>query len=219
MAIVEKPGCANPLVGAETDEMLMKTTFEILERRNIIGVTSGPLADRWRELGGDRIIPCGRVWVRLRCTVNSDAWANGSRPSATWCSARWASSTKAFLPVTLASSRTLLLRKRRTSAWYSHRHRTAWRTLPPGLGGYRARLHSALGLEDALVRHPKLRVYIMHAGWPMLDDLLAVLWAHLRYTSTSPSFATLCRARNSTVTLSGSLRPALAVASCSGRTR
>jgi len=23
-----------------------------------------------------------------------------------------------------------------------------------------------------------LRVYIMHAGWPMLDDLLAVLWAH-----------------------------------------
>ena len=48
----------------------------------------------------------------------------------------------------------------------------------PGVGGYRARLHSALELEDPLVRHPKLRVYIMHAGWPMLDDLLAVLWAH-----------------------------------------
>jgi predicted TIM-barrel fold metal-dependent hydrolase len=47
-----------------------------------------------------------------------------------------------------------------------------------GLGDYRARLHSALELEAALVRHPKLRVYIMHAGWPMLDDLLAVLWTH-----------------------------------------
>src|SRR4029453_14770195 len=43
---------------------------------------------------------------------------------------------------------------------------------------YRARLHSALGLEEVLLRHPGLRVYIMHAGWPMIDDLLAVLWTH-----------------------------------------
>jgi predicted TIM-barrel fold metal-dependent hydrolase len=56
-------------------------------------------------------------------------------------------------------------------------------TGPPGaiyLGNsnYRARMHSALTLEEVLVRHPKLRVYIMHAGYPMLDDLLAVLYAH-----------------------------------------
>jgi uncharacterized protein len=54
---------------------------------------------------------------------------------------------------------------------------------PPGapyLGrpGYRARLHSALGLEEALLRHPKLRVYAMHAGWPLLDDMLATLYTH-----------------------------------------
>ena len=54
---------------------------------------------------------------------------------------------------------------------------------PPGviyLGatGYRARLHSALTVEEVLVKHPKLRLYIMHAGYPMLDDLLAVLYAH-----------------------------------------
>jgi hypothetical protein len=24
----------------------------------------------------------------------------------------------------------------------------------------------------------RLRVYVMHAGWPLLDDLLALLWAH-----------------------------------------
>lgn len=47
-----------------------------------------------------------------------------------------------------------------------------------GAAGYRARLHSALTIEDVLVRHPKLRVYIMHAGYPLLDDLLAVLYAH-----------------------------------------
>jgi predicted TIM-barrel fold metal-dependent hydrolase len=47
-----------------------------------------------------------------------------------------------------------------------------------GAAGYRARLHSALTMEEVLVRHRRLRVYIMHAGYPLLDDLLAVLYAH-----------------------------------------
>jgi len=47
-----------------------------------------------------------------------------------------------------------------------------------GNTGYRAKLQSALTLEEMLIRHPKLRVYIMHAGYPMLDDLLALLFSH-----------------------------------------
>jgi uncharacterized protein len=53
---------------------------------------------------------------------------------------------------------------------------------PPGAAAvrprYLARLSSALTIEPVLVRHPRLRVYIMHAGWPLLDDLLAVLYTH-----------------------------------------
>lgn len=33
-------------------------------------------------------------------------------------------------------------------------------------------------LEEVLVRHPKLRIYIMHAGWPFLDELKALLYSH-----------------------------------------
>lgn len=33
-------------------------------------------------------------------------------------------------------------------------------------------------MEEVLVRHPRLRVYLMHAGYPLLDDRLAVLYAH-----------------------------------------
>ena len=29
-----------------------------------------------------------------------------------------------------------------------------------------------------MLRHPRLRLYVMHAGWPMLDDMLAMLWVH-----------------------------------------
>lgn len=36
----------------------------------------------------------------------------------------------------------------------------------------------AILLEDALIKHPKLRIYVMHAGWPYLDDIIALLYAY-----------------------------------------
>src|SRR5262245_16698325 len=43
---------------------------------------------------------------------------------------------------------------------------------------YRAALSNPMLLEEVLVRHPKLRLYVMHAGWPMSDQMVALLWAH-----------------------------------------
>jgi predicted TIM-barrel fold metal-dependent hydrolase len=43
---------------------------------------------------------------------------------------------------------------------------------------YRARLTSPLQLEDVLIRHPKLRLYVMHYGSPLVDELIAVLFSH-----------------------------------------
>ena len=56
--------------------------------------------------------------------------------------------------------------------------------LPPPGHAYRffprlrARLGSPFGVEDALMRHRNLRAYIMHAGYPFLDDTIAFLHAH-----------------------------------------
>jgi len=33
-------------------------------------------------------------------------------------------------------------------------------------------------LEEVLLRHKQLRVYVMHAGWPRLESMLALLYAH-----------------------------------------
>ena len=54
---------------------------------------------------------------------------------------------------------------------------------PPGsaYAGFpraRARLGSPFGVEDALLRHPNLRAYIMHAGYPFLEETIAFLHAH-----------------------------------------
>jgi predicted TIM-barrel fold metal-dependent hydrolase len=43
---------------------------------------------------------------------------------------------------------------------------------------YRARLSSPLQLEDILIRHPRLRVYVMHYGSPLVDEMIALLFAH-----------------------------------------
>lgn len=42
----------------------------------------------------------------------------------------------------------------------------------------RASLGSPFGLEEALLRHRNLRAYIMHAGYPFLDQTIAFLHAH-----------------------------------------
>jgi len=42
---------------------------------------------------------------------------------------------------------------------------------------YRASMGDPLLLEDLLARHPKLRVQVMHAGYPMIDNMLALLQA------------------------------------------
>ena len=48
----------------------------------------------------------------------------------------------------------------------------------PATPQFRARLQSALTLEEVLVRHPKLRVFVMHAGYPLLEDLQTLLFTY-----------------------------------------
>lgn len=54
---------------------------------------------------------------------------------------------------------------------------------PPGAAyrgepGYRMSLSDPLLLEDVLIGHPNLRLFVMHAGWPMLDEMVGLLHAH-----------------------------------------
>ena len=43
---------------------------------------------------------------------------------------------------------------------------------------YRAALGNPLLLEELLTRHPKMRVYVMHAGMPMTDEMIALMFSH-----------------------------------------
>jgi predicted TIM-barrel fold metal-dependent hydrolase len=179
MAQLKKPQCADPVWSPTTDDALMKETIAVMNRLNVIGVLSGTPArvSAWRaaapqrfvpglgfQLGRDSIAPdsmralhaAGRLAVLAEVT-NQYA---GIAPDDPRMEPYWALAEQLDIPVGIHVG-----------------------TGPPGviyLGatGYRARLHSALTMEEVLAKHPRLRVYLMHAGYPMLDDLLAVLYAH-----------------------------------------
>ena len=43
------------------------------------------------------------------------------------------------------------------------------------LPGFRSALGHPLALEDVLVRHPRLRLYVEDCGWPFLDEMIALM--------------------------------------------
>jgi len=48
----------------------------------------------------------------------------------------------------------------------------------PPLPGFRAAAGSPLLLEDVLVRHPNLRVFVENAGYPYLDEMIAMMYQY-----------------------------------------
>ena len=180
MNAAKRPTCDDPVWSPETDEEVLSQTIDAMERRNIFGVLSGT-PDRvaqWMSVSPDRFLPGigfqiggdreysletlrnlhgeGRLAVFAE-VVNQYV---GIEPDDERMEPYWALAEQLDIPVGIHIG-----------------------TGPPGViyldsPDYRARMHSPLTLEEVLVRHPRLRVYIMHAGYPMLDDLLALMYAH-----------------------------------------
>jgi predicted TIM-barrel fold metal-dependent hydrolase len=177
--MLKHPACGDPVWSPRTDGELMAQTIEVMNRRNVFGVLSGTpgRVAAWMQAAPGRFLPglgfqLGRDDLppdslrtlhrqgRLAVLAEVTNQYAGITPDDERMEPYWALAEELDLPVGIHIG-----------------------PGPPGviaLGAvnYRARLHSALTLEEVLVRHPRLRVHIMHAGYPLLDDLLAVLYAH-----------------------------------------
>ena len=175
---LKNPDCKNAVWGATSDQELMDKTLEILNKHNIYGITSGSLIDDYMAAGGDRIIPAlhfnffmsDKTPEKVRELLSSGKYKvfgevaiqyNGVSP----CDPRF--DPYAQIAEELDIPIGIHVGTGPPGAAYL-----------PGVGNYRAKLHSAMVVEELLMRHPKLRIYLMHAGYPMIDDLLAVLWTH-----------------------------------------
>ena len=198
LAPFKQPACPDPIWSPTTDDEIMRRTLAVMERRNVYGVVSGraALVAKWREAAPQRVIPSLMPELPLRAGVGEELGRakaagqlavigelgfqyDGIAVTDPALDPLWAAAEKQDLPVAIHFG-----------------------PGPPGMAylpgsGYRARLSSPLALEDVLVRHPGLRVNVMHAGFPMLDDTLALLYAHpqvyvdtgvIVYTQPRPAF-------------------------------
>lgn len=179
LKMLKEPPCDDPVWSPITDEELMNATFDVLDKWNIYGVLSGT-ADRvskWRSLKPDRLYPA------IEMSVGSEA------PSIDFLRSLYESGELMVLGELTTQYRGIYPNDDRLTPYFNFAEELDIPVGihvgpgPPGViylgaSNYRAKMHSPLTLEDVLVKHPKLRLYIMHGGYPMLDDLLAVLYAH-----------------------------------------
>lgn len=179
------PPCANPIFPERTDEAVMNRSIEAMERFNIIGMVSGEpaLMARWRAAAPERIIPGldfrlpgtpgqGHVAARSPAEIRAlhaqgqvavlgeiMAQYEGVSPNDPRLEPYWALAEELDIPVAI--------------------HMGPGEPADPyGRSGYRASLGNPLLLEDVLVRHQRMRLYIMHAGYPMVDELRALMFTH-----------------------------------------
>jgi predicted TIM-barrel fold metal-dependent hydrolase len=178
--------CGKPVPAATSDAQVMRDTLAVMARRNIFGMVSGEpdLVAAWKAVAPDRII------VGLDLKIGSDG-THAHVKARTPLEVRQLHAKGAFqvLAEVMAQYEGVAANDPALEPYWALAEELQ---IPVGIhlgtGGpgdpyfastrYRARLSSPLLLEDVLVQHPKLRVYIMHAGYPFLEDLRALLFTY-----------------------------------------
>lgn len=166
---------------ARTDQAAMQATQHELREHNVVmALTSGPLPDvlRWvaadpeRHVGGVGLGPGETLpdVATLKRMVNEKQLAalgelglqyHGLSASDPEMAPYFALAEELDIPVALHTG--------------LGGAGTAYRSCCPN---FRASLGSPELVEDMLVRHPKLRVYLMHAGYPYLAETKAILYSY-----------------------------------------
>lgn len=174
----QDPDCPIVIEPAESDEANKTRTIEILRRRNITGVLSGPaeLVADWHAMEPDRIIPARTFYLSRDDETPEELAADyaagrfrvfgeignqyfGYAPNAPEFEPYWAMAEANDIPVGIHIG-----------------------YMPPGVGhwgtGAKIGLGDPLLLEEVLIRHPRLRVYIMHSGYPQIERTIALMQAY-----------------------------------------
>lgn len=177
-----KPPEVNPVTGqpsaARTSTELRDASLAALKRYNIVkAVASGPLetVGQWRDAAPDRIMAGAYVGssnplpglARLRAEIQAGRVQvlgelvlqhSGMAPNDPRMEPYFALAEEMDIPVGIHTG-----------------------IGPPGTPydpccpNFRVTLGNPVLVEEVLIRHPRLRIYLMHGGWPYLQETKAIL--------------------------------------------
>lgn len=170
--------CARPLKPAGSDADMQEKLLDAMERLNVTMVVSGDagIIRSWYNAAPDRIIPSLGISSSEAMTVEAfeDSLSGGfykvmgevapqyqgMSPSDMSLDAYFGVAEKLGIPVGIHMG--------------TGGNGMANITQPK----YRASLGRPFLLEDMLARHPKLKIWVMHAGYPMIDEMIALMGAN-----------------------------------------
>jgi uncharacterized protein len=161
------------LIAPDTPEEYLRENIALLKQLNIRAVTSGSkdLVQVWHQAAPDRIIP-GIVFLRpdeITLDWIEEAFKKGDLSVL----GEIVTQLEGISPDDPSLEPIFALAERLDIPVGFHMGLG-----PPGLPKYRALLSNPLLLEEVLIRHPAMRLYVMHAAWPMLDGMLHLLCSY-----------------------------------------
>ena len=171
--------CANPLKAAKSDQEFQDSLISTMKRLNMTIVVSGDASviRKWQKAA-----PPGRVIPSIGISSSKDMTVvaftdsltkgfykvmgevapqyQGMSPSDNSLDPYFAAAEKLNIPVGIHMG--------------TGGNGMANITSPK----YRASMGNPFLLEDMLAKHPKLKIWVMHAGYPMIDEMIALMGAH-----------------------------------------
>ncbi len=172
--------CDDPFFASENDEALLQETLATMEQHNVRqAVTSGALKEitAWRAAAPDKIIPALNFAGGAKTSVKEfrrlhredqfqvfaeiTAQYQGLAADDPSLEPYFALAEELDIPIGIH-----LGEGPPAAARF------------PGYETYRASLTSPLQLEALLQKHPRLRMYVMHYGSPLVDEMIAMLFTY-----------------------------------------
>jgi len=167
-------------LGKVTKEQALAEGVEIVRKYNIYAITSGPtpeLVDEWAAADPERFIPAlqianarsDRAFLdmireraksgKLKVIGEVGLQYEGIAPDDPVYDAYFSLAAELDVPIAIhLGPGPLRVREVRPN--------------------YRVSAGDPLLLEEVLNRYPDLRVYVMHAGWPFLDNMISILYTY-----------------------------------------
>ena len=170
--------CEEPLQPAKSNQEMQEVLLEACERLNVYMVASGDaeILHQWYEKAPSRIIPSLAISNASEMTPEAfeDSLSNGFYK----VMGEVAPQYQGMSPSDMSLDEYFGIAEKLSIPVGIHM----------GTGGngmanihspkYRASLGSPFLLEDLLGRHPKLKIWVMHAGYPLIDEMIALMGAN-----------------------------------------